>query len=242
MVLLGLALGQSGPYGTYESIPLLPRLGFWLAVIFAPWALWQMLYAAARAMAPPDTSWLVLTAGLMLPFSIVGSLLTQLIGMAAFGSSLTNVLQGWPVNIGYWLMFSLGLLLPMQWIGATLAQDYRKTGGQRVADFLMNKLPARLRSGELIALKAEDHYLRVYTTKGDDLIHMSLSDALTSLEGFPGIQTHRSWWLSLSTPTGLEPTKSWAEVKTQGDLRIPISRRRKRAVQAALSKASGTPT
>ncbi|WP_204283531.1 hypothetical protein, partial [Klebsiella pneumoniae] len=42
-------------------------------------------------------------------------------------------------------------------------------------DALRAKLPAALRHARLIALSAEDHYLRVHTDRGNALILMGLS-------------------------------------------------------------------
>jgi len=36
---VGLVLGLIGPFGTYDQIPLIPRLGYWLAVVSLNWAL-----------------------------------------------------------------------------------------------------------------------------------------------------------------------------------------------------------
>jgi DNA-binding LytR/AlgR family response regulator len=46
------------------------------------------------------------------------------------------------------------------------------------------------------AVSAEDHYLRLHTSKGSDLILMRLADAIMELEGLEGAQVHRSWWVA----------------------------------------------
>ena len=48
----------------------------------------------------------------------------------------------------------------------------------------------------LHAVKAQDHYLRLHTSRGSDLILMRLVDALDELEGLAGARTHRSWWVA----------------------------------------------
>jgi len=42
----------------------------------------------------------------------------------------------------------------------------------------LERLPVRLRGSELYAVEAQDHYLRLHTSKGADLILMRLSDAI----------------------------------------------------------------
>lgn len=60
----------------------------------------------------------------------------------------------------------------------------------------MRRLKPKLRTGTLWAVVSEDHYLRVKTDLGEDLILMRLADALGELAGVPGLQTHRSWWVA----------------------------------------------
>lgn len=58
------------------------------------------------------------------------------------------------------------------------------------------KLPPRLARARLVAVEAEDHYLRVRTAEGSALVLMRFSDALDALAGQDGYQTHRSWWVA----------------------------------------------
>ena len=44
----------------------------------------------------------------------------------------------------------------------------------------LERLPLKLRGGEVWAVEAEDHYLRLHTSKGQDLILMRLSDAVVA--------------------------------------------------------------
>jgi DNA-binding LytR/AlgR family response regulator len=45
-------------------------------------------------------------------------------------------------------------------------------------------------------VEAEDHYLRVHTDAGDELITARFGDALAELAARQGFQTHRSWWVA----------------------------------------------
>ena len=60
----------------------------------------------------------------------------------------------------------------------------------------LDRIPDKLTGGAIYAVQAEDHYLRIRTSKGSDLILMRLSDAIAELEGIEGAQTHRSWWVA----------------------------------------------
>lgn len=60
---------------------------------------------------------------------------------------------------------------------------------------LLQHLRPALR-GPVIALRAELHYVRVYTERGEDLVLYRFRDAVADLSGRPGAQVHRSWWVS----------------------------------------------
>jgi len=49
---------------------------------------------------------------------------------------------------------------------------------------------------EVISLRAEDHYVRVMTDKGNALIRYRFADALAEVRSLPGIQVHRSHWVA----------------------------------------------
>lgn len=68
---------------------------------------------------------------------------------------------------------------------------------------LMDRLPRHLRGNELWALKTEDHYLLVITSKGEALLRLRMSDALRELGSIEGAQTHRSWWIARSAFRGV---------------------------------------
>lgn len=87
------------------------------------------------------------------------------------------------------------------------------------------QLPPSHSDAELIAIRAEDHYLRLFTTKGETLILLSLHEAVTQLEGIEGARTHRSWWVAKAHVLGHSRRGGALSLKMTGDLDIPISRK-----------------
>jgi hypothetical protein len=59
---------------------------------------------------------------------------------------------------------------------------------------LLAKLPPKL-GGNVLALKAEDHYVRVHTDLGSTLILARLADAIAELGPLEGVRVHRSYWV-----------------------------------------------
>lgn len=112
---------------------------------------------------------------------------------------------------GYWIPVSL---LPMQYVYvfavslvltliAVLVSKAREPAapsrlsadGDAIGRFL-GRLPVKYRTATLLAVSSEDHYLRVHTSLGEELILMRLADAMRELAGADGIQVHRSWWVA----------------------------------------------
>ncbi len=60
---------------------------------------------------------------------------------------------------------------------------------------LLGQLPAELGS-DVIALEMEDHYVRVHTVLGSELVLMRLRDAMVHVAETEGRQVHRSWWVA----------------------------------------------
>jgi len=88
----------------------------------------------------------------------------------------------------------------------------------------LERLPLHLRRARLIAVQAEDHYLRVHTDHGSDLILMRLSDAVAELDGLEGAQTHRSWWVARDAVRGVSRGDGRATLVLDGGLTAPVSR------------------
>jgi len=96
------------------------------------------------------------------------------------------------------------------------------------------RLSARRREAKLIAVEAEDHYLRVHTDAGDELITLRFADALDELTGVAGFQTHRSWWAAANAIESVRWRRGRGELRLAGGLVAPVSR-----TYAAKLKAAG---
>jgi DNA-binding LytR/AlgR family response regulator len=102
-------------------------------------------------------------------------------------------------------------------------ETHAAKAGAEPAKFLA-RLPAKLQGAEVWAVEAQDHYLRLHTSKGRDLILMRLSDAITELEGLEGARTHRSWWVARGAVTGVERFDGRATLTLPDGTEAPVSR------------------
>lgn len=178
--------------------------------------------------------------------SIVMSFVVPIITWLIFSTEIHLAEQFWDV-------FSKAIVIGGVLTFASLLQDYltaqkeelaaqkmlneeqqqhaTKLINQDVEDF-MALLPIDKR-GELICLEMEDHYLKVYTDKGHHLLLMRFSDALTKLAQYPGLQTHRSWWVALSAITAMNKEGRKTTLSLINNLEVPISRTYAESVKAA---------
>jgi DNA-binding LytR/AlgR family response regulator len=98
----------------------------------------------------------------------------------------------------------------------------------------VSKLPAALRR-DILALEAEDHYLRVHTLHGSALILMRLGDAAALIDPRLGLRVHRSWWVAKDGVRALERTPGRAIVRLVDGTAVPISRSYLPAARTALA-------
>ena len=92
----------------------------------------------------------------------------------------------------------------------------------------------------MISLHAEDHYVRVETVNGSELILMRLADAIQLAQPIKGVQVHRSHWVALDQVTGYDKTDgTWTVILTNGRC-VPVSRGyRADAITAGIIPARG---
>jgi hypothetical protein len=89
---------------------------------------------------------------------------------------------------------------------------------------LLDRLPPKLRGAELYAVQAEDHYLRLHTSRGEDLILMRLGDAITELDGLEDARTHRSWWVAKAAVREARRTDGRTVLVLPSGAKAPVSR------------------
>jgi len=78
---------------------------------------------------------------------------------------------------------------------------------------------------DVIAVSAEQHYLRVFTPLGNDLILYRLSDAILELQdGFNGLQVHRSHWVKLSAIDDVVNENRNLKIILSNGLTVPVGR------------------
>jgi len=89
------------------------------------------------------------------------------------------------------------------------------------------RLPA---SAKLIAIKAEQHYIQIWSDQGNDLVRYRFRDLDKNLRGYKGSQVHRSWWVNLDEVQSYRKAGRKIELVISKDLTVPVSLSYKNAV------------
>lgn len=131
-------------------------------------------------------------------------------------------LRAIPGFIGVSFVTSLFFCMPIAWL-----QRRGASGAAAVSPpppKFLDRLPLKLRGAEVWAVEAEDHYLRLHTSKGQDLILMRLADAIAELDAIEGLQVHRSWWVARDAIVDARRGDGRATLTLKDGVRVPVSR------------------
>jgi len=226
-----LVLTLAGAFATGEE-PFHERLIYWTIVMAAGWSWGRVCRSLlARRSDLEDSPWLyvfALTAIIALPMCLIVWLTTGLFFRGEI--SPTSDLPGLAIPV---VTVTAAVCTLIVLLGrSTPVQTHASAGAAGPAKFI-ERLPLRLQAARLIAIEAEDHYLRVHTDQGSDLILMRLSDALRELDGLEGAQTHRSWWVSKDAVRGASRGDGRATLELDGGISAPVSRRYAGALREA---------
>ena len=89
---------------------------------------------------------------------------------------------------------------------------------------LLDRLPIHMRQATIYALESEDHYVRVHTSGGSDLILLRMGDAIAELDHLDGERTHRSWWVAREAVASATKADGRAELTLINGVVAPVSR------------------
>jgi DNA-binding LytR/AlgR family response regulator len=221
VALVGGVLALSGAFQTGEW-PLGERFVFWLSLTLAGAFLGR--YGGRLIIPTPWWETRRLTViGLMilligLPMTLVGAASGSLMRIGRL--DLSHVGDALPSTLATTAVLTILVFLVQS---RRSTETHESPTGAPPPPFLA-RLPTRLAGADLWAVEAEDHYLRLHTSKGDDLILMRLADALTELDGIEGARTHRSWWVARKAVVAAERAEGRATLTLEGGVKAPVSR------------------
>ena len=244
---IGVVLSIVGPFGTF-ALPFAVRLVVWVGAAWLGYALYGPIDAVARRLAPR----LDLPA---MALRVVGVLVAS-VPMAA----LVWIAGGWPdprmpasleaglVHYAYVAVIGAVITGSVALLGRrTSPLDRRSEVGPQNASppeseteppptpagpRLLDRLPPAL-GKNIIALENEDHYVRIHTPAGSELVLMRLADAIAEMDGADGAQVHRGWWVARSAVTDVSRDGRRVRLSLENGLDVPVSRANVAALRAA---------
>ncbi len=137
-----------------------------------------------------------------------------------------------PQDLGYSLLMSV-IMTTISWAVFRERTTVVLAAPAAQPPKFLARLPPRLWGAEIYAVEAEDHYLRLHTSKGSDLILLRLSDAVAELEGLEGAQTHRSWWVAKAGVADVRRSEGRATLVLKDASEAPVSRSYAKALREA---------
>lgn len=244
--LAAVVMSVTGALGTDEA-PFEVRLGFWLicmlagafigagaSTIFKAWGAlahwpWAEVVAISVLMALPQT--LIVIAARSMIFEIRVPSSGGIVILFGFVLFICLIMVALDLAMHKDGRAGLPVAAPVIATVATVASQ--DPAAADPLDRFRERLPHGLRAARLLALEAEDHYLRVHTDSGSGLILLRLADAVAELSGVEGAQTHRSWWVARSAVVGTKRLDGRATLTLEGGQHAPVSRSFYKAINEA---------
>jgi hypothetical protein len=231
---LGVLLGFAGPFGGNPPLSQPVRYTFWVGMVVVGYA----AALAAEKLVPeasslrPELRLGAVVIGSALPLTFVAAWAISLVRPGhAVGPLQLSTLFG-PVAVVQ-LTIVLTLLRPSRASLPPPSSEGRTSFGA-TSQALLSRLPNRL-GKEVVALEAEDHYLRVHTSLGSDLILMRLSDAIAAIGPDLGLQVHRSWWVAHDAISEFVRSGQRTYLKLTNGLLVPVGRTYSGAVRSRIA-------
>lgn len=223
--LIAAFLAFINPYGATGGMSYPFALLYWFGMIFAGGIsaeLWMALYKRLR---PDGPVWIMLiVAALTSALAVSGFIIVT---EALFNDGVP--LRIWPRLFGLVLVIATAVTL----VSYTVQQAFDKTPPAAAPETgpktdptqtFLQRLPVKFRTATLYAIASEDHYLRIYTSLGEDLILMRLADAERELTGADGLRVHRSWWIARAGVSDERKDSGRSFLILPSGTEVPVSR------------------
>jgi hypothetical protein len=230
--LAGVLFGALGPFGSYLNGGFAIRVAYWIASMWLGFGIYGAAIFAARRIAPAGTAgaWPVFIV-LVLVASLPEGLATHFAAIRLW-PYLPNLGVTWT---GWYLQTALiGLIISV--VGTAVLERPRDRGGDGIAE----PVPKSAQSGslacpvgEVLALQMEDHYVRIHTATGSQLVLMPLGRAIEVVGAVEGLRTHRSWWVARRAVMEINGTPRSMTLRLSNGIVAPVARASVTALRSA---------
>ena len=223
LIVIGLLMGFLGPFSS-EELPFVNRYVYWMICMVGGGLIgivaddflsrrmtrmWIRVLVVSAIMTPLVTLFVLTTEHL---------LTGQRFGAAGYYQLIWQV---WPI------LTSVMVIRALAWRRAPVRVETRTVIAPPLPEaeaVFRRRLSAKRRGARLIAIEAHDHYLKVHTDAGEELVTLRFADALEELAQAHGWRVHRSWWVAADAVEAVRWRRGVGEMTLVGGLTAPVSR------------------
>ena len=224
-ILIGIVavLALSGPFGTQEQLTLPGRLGFWLPIVFAGFAVGYLAgsvvgrWGSQRGYSRLFTYSL---AGIASGVSVLPVVLA--INLILLGSDITEPVYLLRQLVNCFVIAAV-VTLNMAVFSKSDGKAAPPSSASDEPDRLIRRLPLEKR-GRIVSMSVNDHYVEVTTTRGMTSLLMRLKDAIDEVDRTDGLQIHRSHWVALKAIRQIKRVNGSVIAITEDGAELPVSR------------------
>ncbi|MCF6288877.1 MAG: LytTR family transcriptional regulator [Proteobacteria bacterium] len=225
---IGLIIGYLGPFGSFV-MPLLQRLLYWVVVIFIGYFIYHhVLHISRWLFADKEINKYI---KFIIPSIIAAFLLAICINFLIYlffaqpVDLSKTILRLFPqvLILGWIISFIIGLINSQFWKVLDNHDSTNTVPTIKPGKLFIDRIPHHL-GEQLLCFVMEDHYLKVYTHKGEHMILMRMKDALNELQDYNGLQVHRSWWVAIDAVSKVKKSGRNIRLTLKNGLEVPVSR------------------
>ena len=212
-LLAGIVLTILAPLGTHD-LGLIVRAVFWIGLCVAGGlgAMATQLGLSRLSSLPPRAVQTVLR-------SLGATLAVSPFVLFAFGAQN-------PFNALLTLFYVWVIAIVITAVSEAVAHrnDTAAASAQIERPALMERLPLKFQDADLYAAVSEDHYVRIYTSNGEHMLLMRLSDVSDLAHPVEGLSPHRSWWVATAGVAEVMRGDGKMTLLLKSGVEVPVSR------------------
>ncbi len=221
-----------GPFGTFERMTLATRMVYWAITMTGSWAISVTTIAVfnhmpifARLNSHLRLALACFTASL--PIALFLRFLLPYFSPNIEISILVHYLYALPLTLAFGFLATMVLSAHNK--SHTSADD---EANKKLNELLLHRLSPKNR-GPVKYMTMEDHYVRVTTTRGEELVLMRMGDAVSAASCLPGVRIHRSHWVNSQFAQDTRKEAGRTLIVMDDGKQLPVSRTYQKDARAA---------
>lgn len=228
MFILGVMLGLVGPFSTFDYFRPLPRVAYWIGMVFVGYAAGSFgggvtVNYINQVWKSPNVWLSILAAGI--GSGILVSIVVYVANSAILGDWDIDGFSG-ILTLVYCILISICVAA----LHVLFLREDRPSAPKQIE--ILSRLQIQNR-GPLLYMSMQDHYVNVVTSRGKELLLMRMSDAIKEADGIEGFKIHRSHWVSIDGIKRVERQNGNHFIEMLDGQKLPVSRGQVQAVKDA---------